>query len=356
MHFGKKKSQNQGASATHWERTAAALEGVAQASRTAKAATDYAEGRKAWIAALLPHFEALGVRVPYFQSLNYFLAGLANTQRDKRLELVHRVRRAVAEATEHMGALARSAEAKGASKAKKEPSKRSEYGRLAKAMTTPALMAQIESHKALLKTAEKTPETAGARRELKSELAAFEREATKRGGAPKAPKVSKAPKREPKAPKAKRAPREKKLKKPEMAARLLAHHAKEKGEKKAKCVTAARVTKVARAAFAKTKDATRDNGAALEAANEAIKKIVGKRTGAFDQETLTWTFDSQRAAKKEGETTNELLARLGFTKELTKDVPGSFGGGAHVFKDGEKLFTGTSLQVHAWLKKQADKL
>lgn len=233
MQFGKKKSRSQGET-THWERVAAALEGVERASRTAKAATDYAAGRQAWIAALLPHFEALGVAVPYFQSLTLLLAGLANSQRGERLELVNRTRRAVAEATEHMQALARSAEAKGANKAKKEPSKRSEYGRLAKAMTTPALMAQIESHKALLKTAEKTPETAGARRELKSELAAFEREATKRGGAPKAPKVSKAPKKEPKTPKAKRTPKEKKLKKPEMAARLLAHHAREKGEKKAK--------------------------------------------------------------------------------------------------------------------------
>lgn len=233
MQFGKKKSRSQGET-THWERVAAALEGVERASRTAKAATDYAAGRQAWIAALLPHFEALGVAVPYFQSLTLLLAGLANSQRGERLELVNRTRRAVAEATEHMQALARSAEAKGASKASKakgEPSKRSAYVRLAKAMTAPALTAQIESHRALLKTAEKTPETAGARREIKSELAAFEREAAKRGGAPKAPK---APKKEPKTSKAKRTPKEKKLKKPEMAARLLAHHAKKKAETKAK--------------------------------------------------------------------------------------------------------------------------
>lgn len=269
MKFGKKR-KNRGESVAHWDRIAAALEGVARASEAARTASDYGIGRKTWIEALLPHFATLGVSVPYFQSLNYLLAGLTNTQRGERLALVHRTRRAVAEATEHMATLARTAGAKkDTGEAKKGPSKRSQYARLAKAMSTPALLAQIESHGALLRTAEKTPETAEARREIKSELGALEREATRRSGEPKEPRT-------------------KKLKKSEMSARL---HAREKAKKEPK-------------------------------------------------------------AKKERETTNALLNRLGFTKEATADVPGAFGGGAHVLRDGKRVFTGTALQIHRWLKKQ----
>lgn len=51
------------------------------------------------------------------------------------------------------------------------------------------------------------------------------------------------------------------------------------------------VTKTAREAFETTKRDTGDDGLAFEAANEAIREMVEGRTGTFDQETLTWTFD-----------------------------------------------------------------
>lgn len=57
--------------------------------------------------------------------------------------------------------------------------------------------------------------------------------------------------------------------------------------------TADQVTQAAREAFCASRDATGDDGCALDAANEAIVALVGERTGTFDQETLTWTFDSE---------------------------------------------------------------
>lgn len=51
------------------------------------------------------------------------------------------------------------------------------------------------------------------------------------------------------------------------------------------------VSAAARASFRETKDATGDDGSAFESANEAIRALVGERTGSFDQETLTWVFD-----------------------------------------------------------------
>ena len=55
------------------------------------------------------------------------------------------------------------------------------------------------------------------------------------------------------------------------------------------------VTTAARAAFAASKLAGNDGGAALDDVNEAVKALVGARTGTLDQETLTWTFDARVA-------------------------------------------------------------
>ena len=59
-----------------------------------------------------------------------------------------------------------------------------------------------------------------------------------------------------------------------------------------KTITNDDVTTAARDAFRASKAAGNDDGAALDDVNEAIRAIVGSRTGTLDQESLTWTFDS----------------------------------------------------------------
>lgn len=61
------------------------------------------------------------------------------------------------------------------------------------------------------------------------------------------------------------------------------------------CATNDDVTTAAREAFAASKLAGNDDGAAFDDVNEAIRALVGSRAGTLDQETLTWTFDAPAA-------------------------------------------------------------
>lgn len=55
--------------------------------------------------------------------------------------------------------------------------------------------------------------------------------------------------------------------------------------------TAAEITAAARETFDAAREAGLDPAAALDNAGEAVAALVGDRTGFFDQNTLTWTFD-----------------------------------------------------------------
>lgn len=57
------------------------------------------------------------------------------------------------------------------------------------------------------------------------------------------------------------------------------------------------VTAAARETYRASLDANGDHGVAEVATHEQIKAMVGERTGSFDAETLTWTFDSDAAER-----------------------------------------------------------
>lgn len=103
------------------------------------------------------------------------------------------------------------------------------------------------------------------------------------------------------------------------------------------------VTKAAREAFQASKDATGDDGAAFESANEAIKALVGDRTGFFDQETLTWTFDVSAVGYTILSTT--VVTREHLPPDLRMEA--SAGGTAYRFVVDGNAQPGFVLVVHA---------
>lgn len=63
-----------------------------------------------------------------------------------------------------------------------------------------------------------------------------------------------------------------------------------------RAISAETVTAAARTAYSASLDATGDHGCAYDAASDAIRELVGERTGTFDAETLTWTYDADARA------------------------------------------------------------
>lgn len=55
--------------------------------------------------------------------------------------------------------------------------------------------------------------------------------------------------------------------------------------------TAEQITKAAREEYQRNLDANGDIGMALDAAGEKVREMAAGRTGMWDQETLTWSFD-----------------------------------------------------------------
>ena len=60
--------------------------------------------------------------------------------------------------------------------------------------------------------------------------------------------------------------------------------------------TADQITAAARNAYHAALESGLDVGAALDNAGEAIKPLLGDRTGTFDQESLTWSYDARDLA------------------------------------------------------------
>jgi hypothetical protein len=69
--------------------------------------------------------------------------------------------------------------------------------------------------------------------------------------------------------------------------------------------TARVVTAAARAAFAAAKANGQDDGMAIDAAHEAVREMVGSRTGTFDSESLTWRYD---------QTSPEIMSAIRWTR------------------------------------------
>lgn len=62
--------------------------------------------------------------------------------------------------------------------------------------------------------------------------------------------------------------------------------------------TSESITEAAREAFRASMEASGDAGLADAVTRETIADLVGGRTGFFDSETLTWTFDLEPSTRK----------------------------------------------------------
>lgn len=144
MHFGKKKKSSSSPPAIG---TAEALRTVKDSARLVQVqASDYKGTVAAWTKILIPSFQALDVRPPYFQNLFAELEKLTN--REGAIgPLAHEALTEARKAEHHLAALRDKPKRRAGGKGKraKATEKHADHARLAAAMVDAALREQIEA-------------------------------------------------------------------------------------------------------------------------------------------------------------------------------------------------------------------